>query len=63
MLGLKLASRDDSLALVTRALRAGLILLPAGDGSVIEFVPPLVISRDEIDRAVDILDALLHSDR
>ncbi|BDI32722.1 acetylornithine/acetyl-lysine aminotransferase [Capsulimonas corticalis] len=59
MLGLKFSSRSFSLDLVTRALRAGLIILPAGDGSVIEFVPPLIITHEEIDCAIGILDALM----
>ncbi|MEO7714865.1 MAG: aminotransferase class III-fold pyridoxal phosphate-dependent enzyme [Capsulimonas sp.] len=63
MLGLKFFSTADSLDLVTRALHSGLIVLPAGDGSVIEFVPPLVITRDEIDCAVGILNHLLQSSR
>jgi 4-aminobutyrate aminotransferase/(S)-3-amino-2-methylpropionate transaminase len=63
MLGLKFFSIRDSLDFVTRALHSGLIVLPAGDGSVIEFVPPLVITRDEIDCAVGILNHLLQSSR
>ncbi len=40
MLGLEMASPTLALSLVPAALRAGLILLPAGDGRVLEFVPP-----------------------
>lgn len=47
MLGLEFGSRDRALPLVPAALRAGLILLPAGDGRVLEFVPPLVITEGQ----------------
>ncbi len=39
--------------MVKKALEGGLILLPAGD-SVIRFVPPLVISKRDIDRGMEI---------
>ncbi len=48
MLGLALASPALALPLVPAALRLGLILLPAGDGSVLEFVPPLTITESQI---------------
>lgn len=57
MIGLQCRSAEISLGLVDRALSLGLILLPAGDGSVIEFVPPLVVSEDEIRVALGILRA------
>ncbi|MBU4222380.1 MAG: aspartate aminotransferase family protein, partial [Euryarchaeota archaeon] len=41
--------------IVRKALDGGLILLPAGD-SVIRFVPPLIISRTEIDRGLEIFE-------
>ena len=47
MLGLEMASPTLALSLVPAALRAGLILLPAGDGRVLEFVPPLVITPEQ----------------
>lgn len=59
MLGLELASPDIALSLVPAALRRGLIVLPAGDGRVLEFVPPLVITETQILWCVDLLDALL----
>lgn len=59
MLGLRLASRELALGLVYDLLRRGLIVLPAGPGDVLEFVPPLVIEREHIDYAVAQLDAAL----
>ena len=48
MLGIEIASPQVALPLVPAALRHGLILLPAGDGRVLEFVPPLVITEEQI---------------
>ncbi len=59
MLGIELASPEMSLALVPAALRRGLIMLPAGDGRVLEFVPPLVISEEQIDWCLQTLSSLL----
>ena len=59
MLGIELASPEISLALVPAALRRGLIMLPAGDGRVLEFVPPLVISEEQIDWCLQTLSSLL----
>lgn len=47
MLGIEMASPSLALALVPAALREGLILLPAGDGRVLEFIPPLVILPEQ----------------
>jgi 4-aminobutyrate aminotransferase len=44
--------------IVKKALDGGLILLPAGD-SVIRFVPPLIISRNEIDKGLEIFEEAL----
>jgi acetylornithine/N-succinyldiaminopimelate aminotransferase len=43
---------------VQKARERGLLLSVAG-GSVVRFAPPLVVSKDEIDEAVAILDAIL----
>ncbi len=48
MLGIEMASPPLALSLVPAALRQGLILLPAGDGRVLEFVPPLTITEAQI---------------
>lgn len=53
MLGIRLASREIALRLVTDLLRRGLIVLPAGPGDVLEFVPPLTIEQAQIDYAVE----------
>ncbi len=59
MLGLVFRSKNTALSLVPTALRRGLILLPAGDGSVLEFVPPLTISRAQVDWCMQTLRDLL----
>jgi 4-aminobutyrate aminotransferase len=50
-----LAERDS---IVKKAAEEGLILLPAGD-SVIRFVPPLIISKEEIDKGLAIFENTL----
>lgn len=42
-------------ALVDACRNAGLLILTAGKGNVVRFVPPLVISEGELDRAAEIL--------
>lgn len=59
MLGLELAAPALALSLVPAALHRGLIVLPAGDGRVLEFVPPLTITDAQIAWCVDTLDSLL----
>jgi len=59
MLGLELDTPATALTLVPDALARGLILLPAGDGRVLEFVPPLTISIAQIDWCLGVLDSLL----
>jgi 4-aminobutyrate aminotransferase-like enzyme len=39
-------------------LENGLLLNKVGD-TIIRFMPPLIIGRDDIDKALDILDAVL----
>jgi acetylornithine/N-succinyldiaminopimelate aminotransferase len=48
----------DATPLVTRAREQGLLLSVAG-GNVIRFAPALVVSRAEIDQAIEILDGVL----
>jgi len=60
MLGMQMGSPEFALLTVKNALKRGLILLPAGDdGSVIEFVPPLTITKSEIARCAAILHRTL----
>ena len=59
MLGLEMASPALALSLVPAALRAGLIVLPAGDGRILEFVPPLTILDEQQAWCLDTLGELL----
>jgi acetylornithine/N-succinyldiaminopimelate aminotransferase len=54
MLGLKLADGVVNTEFVGRALKAGLLTVPAGD-NVVRLLPPLIIGEAEADAAVDIL--------
>lgn len=58
MLGIQLA---DAFAgeLMVKLLHRGVIVLPAGDGDILEFTPPLVISEEEIQWAVQELVAVM----
>ena len=53
-----LVLEDEAAPIVQKARDRGLLLSVAG-GRVVRFAPPLVVSRDEIDEALDILDAVL----
>jgi 4-aminobutyrate aminotransferase-like enzyme len=55
MIGLQTSSPSISDSVMRKCLANGLIVLPAGDGSILEFVPPLIITRGEIETAVEIL--------
>ncbi len=59
MLGIEMNSPQTALPLVPAALRRGLIVLPAGDGRVLEFVPPLIITEEQIDWCLQTLSSLL----
>jgi len=47
---------------LTEAYQHGLILLPCGRSSL-RYIPPLIVQRDEIDEAVEILDAAIRAAR
>ncbi|KAG0615420.1 hypothetical protein M758_5G039900 [Ceratodon purpureus] len=47
--------------LVEAALKAGLLILTAGNGNVVRLAPPLTISEAELNQAVDILAGCMHS--
>jgi len=47
-----------SIELVKAAMDSGLLLAPAG-AKVLRFVPPLVVSKEEVDRATDILEQVI----
>jgi acetylornithine/N-succinyldiaminopimelate aminotransferase len=57
MIGIKLEGIAHTEA-VKKLLDAGLVTLPAGD-DVLRFLPPLIISRGEIDAGLDILENIL----
>ena len=54
-LELQADSNLDAIDVVKAAMAAGLLLVPAGT-KVVRFVPPLIVSAAEIDRAVSIID-------
>jgi len=47
---------------IEETYRRGLILLPCGR-STIRYIPPLIVRREEIDEAIDILDAAVRAAR
>jgi 4-aminobutyrate aminotransferase-like enzyme len=54
LIGVELAAAGAAVALSERALRAGLIVLPAGErGEVLELAPPAVLTEAQADHAVD----------
>jgi acetylornithine/N-succinyldiaminopimelate aminotransferase len=57
-LELQAESKITSIDIVKAAMQSGLLLVPAGP-KVVRFVPPLIVSAVEIDRAVSILDLVL----
>lgn len=59
MLGLECRSPAVAQKLVVQSLARGLIVLPAGDGRVLEFVPPLVVSPAQLSWCIATLDSLL----
>jgi len=59
MVGLSTRSQPVADTLMRSCLANGMIVLPAGDGSVLEFVPPLNISQDEVDTGMNILNKIL----
>ena len=60
MWGVELRDAAQADAVVKAALRLGLIILQTGrSGNVISIAPPLVIDREDLNRALDILEAAL----
>jgi len=66
MIGVELVEKDKAPAvekrdkIVVESFQRGLVLLPAGD-STIRFVPPLIITRDEIDLGLERFEEALKS--
>jgi acetylornithine/N-succinyldiaminopimelate aminotransferase len=59
-LELQAESNINAIDIVKAAMQAGLLLVPAGT-KVVRFVPPLIVSAAEIDKAVSILDRVLEA--
>ncbi len=64
MIGVELVDRDgrsspEAFKAVKRHARAeGLLILSCGpDGNIIRFIPPLIVTPDELDRGIDIIGA------
>jgi 4-aminobutyrate aminotransferase-like enzyme len=54
LIGVELAAAGSAVAVSERALRAGLIVLPAGErGEVLELAPPAVLTEAQADHAID----------
>lgn len=60
MLGLRFDKKETALGLVYDLLQRGLIVLPAGPGDILEFVPPLIIETGQIDFALNEIAASLN---
>ena len=56
---LGLVCDDEAAPYITEAEKAGLLLVGAGP-NVIRLLPPLTVTRDEIDQAVEILSSILN---
>jgi len=67
MLGIELRARAGEpvgagAAVAERALERGLIVLPAGEaGDVVELTPPATLTREELERGLEILVAVIRS--
>jgi len=54
LMGVELSGRGSAANLTERALREGLLLLPAGEwGDVVELIPPATLTEVQMDHAVD----------
>jgi acetylornithine/succinyldiaminopimelate/putrescine aminotransferase len=54
------SERPPALDIVVRSLEAGLLLIPAGE-TVVRFLPPLNVTKDEIQEAVEKFASVLRS--
>lgn len=61
MLGLRFHQKEVALNLVYDLLQRGLIVLPAGPGDILEFVPPLIIETTQIDYTIEQLKAAMNA--
>ena len=60
MRALEFADAADAQRIVDAARERGLLLLKAGSGNVIRFLPPLVISDADLERGLEILADSIH---
>jgi 4-aminobutyrate aminotransferase len=60
MLGLEFQTKEQAHALADGCYRRGLITLPCGD-KAIRLSPPLVVSREQADTALEILEAAINA--
>jgi 4-aminobutyrate aminotransferase len=58
MVGVELVDRERAVRLEQEAFRRGLVMLTAGE-TVVRLSPALVVTREQIDIAIDILDGVL----
>jgi acetylornithine/LysW-gamma-L-lysine aminotransferase len=59
MLGMEL--KFDVLNVLLKAMEKGVLVLDAGR-NVVRFLPPLVISKEQIDKAIAVLDSVLEEE-
>ena len=59
MLGIEFHEKEKCLRTVTTALQHGLFVLPAGDGSILEILPPLTITETELREGLTRLEVSL----
>jgi 4-aminobutyrate aminotransferase-like enzyme len=50
--------RKEVYEIIQKAMNRGLLILNAGR-NVIRFLPPLIVSKNQIDRAITIIDSIL----
>ena len=60
MIGLEVDSKSRRDQLLTRAFKKGLLMLPAGQ-KAIRVIPPLVITPEEVDEGLDLLQEIFVS--
>lgn len=58
MIGLQLADGVNPTHLIDSAMQKGMLIISAG-GNTIRIVPPLIITKSEIDAAISILKRVL----
>ncbi|MFC1571868.1 aspartate aminotransferase family protein, partial [Candidatus Margulisiibacteriota bacterium] len=60
MIGVDLQNSDAVKRIINHCLQEGLVIIPTGaEGTVIRFIPPLIVKKPEIDRALKIFESAL----